>query len=138
VPDSDAMTTPRLFHTATLLPTHQVLLTGGFAEFTLSGFPSQNSAETWSYGAVGLLHELQQTVVRFNLQQGIENSLDAKLDAVSNVLDDINENNDIAGVNALYAFISAVEAQRGNKITDEQADQLIGAAEAIILQLSGV
>ena len=72
-----------------------------------------------------------------NLQQGIANALDAKLDAVSKVLDDVNENNDVAAVNALGAFINAVEAQRGGKITDADADALIAQAQAIIALLSG-
>jgi hypothetical protein len=81
--------------------------------------------------------ELIADVVSLNLQQGIENSLDAKLETVAKVLDDINENNDVAAVNALQAFINAVEAQRGNKITEEQADLLVAAAQAIITLLTG-
>ena len=42
------------------------------------------------------------------------------------------EKNDIAAINALGAFMNAVEAQRGNKITDEQADMLIADAQYII------
>lgn len=76
--------------------------------------------------------DLIDLVETFNLQQGIENSLDAKLDAALNALGDINENNDQAAVNSLQAFINAVEAQRGNKITNEQANALIAAAQTII------
>jgi hypothetical protein len=68
----------------------------------------------------------------FNLQQGISNNLDAKLDASLNALNDVNQNNDQAAINSLQAFISSVEAQRGNKITNEQADTLIAKAQAII------
>ena len=67
-----------------------------------------------------------------NLQQGIENSLDSKLDAVSKALDDVNKNNDIAAINALQAFINSVEAQRGKKILDADANALIAAAQEII------
>ena len=35
-------------------------------------------------------------------------------------------------VNKLQAFINAVEAQSGNQLTVEQADQLIAAANRII------
>jgi hypothetical protein len=70
--------------------------------------------------------------VDLNLQQGIENSLDSKLDAAYKALDDLNENNDVAAINAIQAFINAVDAQRGNKISNEQADELITAAQAII------
>jgi len=61
-------------------------------------------------------------VETFNLQQGIENSLDAKLDSALNALSDVNQNNNQAAINSLQAFINAVNAQRGSKITNEQAD----------------
>ncbi len=82
---------------------------------------------------------IQQLIVKvttLNIQQGIANSLDAKLDAVSKALDDVNENNDVAAINALGAFINAIEAQRGNKISDADADALIAAANEIIAMLS--
>jgi PKD repeat protein len=82
------------------------------------------------------INNLVDLVETFNLQQGINNSLDAKLDAALNALDDVNENNDQAAINSLYAFINSVEAQRGNQITNSQADQLVAAAQAIIVYLS--
>jgi len=36
-----------------------------------------------------------------NLQSGIENGLDAKLDAALKAIDDLNENNDVAAINTL-------------------------------------
>ncbi len=36
-----------------------------------------------------------------NLQQGIENAFDAKLDAVIQALDYVNQNNDVAAFNML-------------------------------------
>jgi hypothetical protein len=78
------------------------------------------------------LLELIDTVEKMNLHQGIANSLDAKLDAALNALDDVNQNNDVAALNSLNAFINAVEAQRNNKITNEQADILIEDAQYII------
>lgn len=80
--------------------------------------------------------DLIDLVESFNLQQGIDNSLDAKLEAALNALDDLNENNDVAAINTLSAFINAVEAQRGDKITESQADALVAAAQAIIDYLS--
>ncbi len=71
-------------------------------------------------------------VEEMNLQQGIDNSLDAKLDSALNALDDVNENNDVAAINSLQAFINAVEAQRDNKLTDAQADGLVEEAQKII------
>ncbi len=85
-----------------------------------------------------MVANLIETVSDLNLQHGIENSLDAKLDAVLKALQDLNENNDIAAINALQAFINAVEAQRGNKISDADADILISAAQAIIDRLMAV
>ena len=54
-----------------------------------------------------LIEQLAIDVVLLNLHVGIENSLDAKLDAALNALDDLNENNDVAGCNSLQAFINA-------------------------------
>jgi hypothetical protein len=80
---------------------------------------------------VAAIEGLALAVVEMNLQNGIENSLDSKLDAALNALEDVNVNNDGAACNSLAAFINAVEAQRGNKLTDAQASQLIGAAQEI-------
>jgi hypothetical protein len=76
------------------------------------------------------------TVQAFNLQQGISNSLDSKLSTAVNSLNDINTHNDAAAVNSLQAFINAVNAQRGNKITVAQADALISQANALIAYLN--
>lgn len=84
-----------------------------------------------------LLLDLAQDVIALNLQQGIENSLDAKLDAALHALDAINENNYVAAINTLEAFINAVEAQRGGWIPEADADALICAAQVIIDILSG-
>jgi len=80
--------------------------------------------------------DLAQDVIALNLQEGISNSLDAKLEAAMQALDDINENNDVAAINTLEAFINAVEAQRGNKISEADADALIASAQEIIELLS--
>ncbi len=74
-------------------------------------------------------------VEALNLHQGIDNSLDAKLEAALNALDDVNQNNDVGAINTLEAFINAVEAQRGSKIPEAQADALIALAEEIIFLL---
>jgi hypothetical protein len=83
-----------------------------------------------------LIQDLIDTVTGMNLQQGIDNSLDAKLDAALGALDDVNQNNDAAAINTLQAFINAVEAQRDSKITSAQADILVADAQAIIDLLS--
>jgi len=82
-----------------------------------------------------MIEGLIDTVISLNLQKGILNSLNAKLDTVLAALDDLNENNDVAAINPLNAFINAVEAQRGKEITDAVADYLIPVAQAIIDKL---
>ncbi|MFC1738697.1 nitrous oxide reductase family maturation protein NosD [Planctomycetota bacterium] len=82
-----------------------------------------------------MLGELINQVVGLNLQKGIENSLDAKLDAALKALEDINSNNDVAAINTLDAFINAVEAQSGNKISEANANALIATVQAIFAVL---
>lgn len=86
-------------------------------------------------GPVGLTQDLIVDVVDLNLVNGIANSLDAKLDAVVRVLDDLNENNDVAACNALEGFINAVEAQSGNHISVDDAVALIEDTQQIIALL---
>jgi hypothetical protein len=83
-----------------------------------------------------MVEDLIDLVTSYNLQQGIDNSLDAKLASASDALEDVNANNDAAAVNKLEAFIGEVEAQRGKRITDEQADALGADAQAIIAALT--
>jgi len=66
---------------------------------------------------------------------GVANSLTTKLDAALKILEDGNENNDGAAVGSLGAFIHAVNAQRGKKISEDDADSLIAVAEQIINML---
>jgi len=82
------------------------------------------------------IEALIEAIISLNLQQGISNSLDAKLGAALNALDDVNTNNDVAAINALEAFINAVEAQSGDKIPEADADGLIQAAVNIINMLT--
>ena len=87
-----------------------------------------------------LIYDLIQGVIALNLNAGIADALDAKLDAVMNARDDVNANNDVGAINALYAFINAVEAQRGKQLTDAQADSadsLVAAAQVIMSELGG-
>jgi hypothetical protein len=86
--------------------------------------------------ALGLINGLINDVLMLNLQQGISNSLDAKLSAALQAVDDFNACNDIAAINTFEAFIAAVAAQRGNKIPEDDADELIAAALEIIALLS--
>jgi len=83
-----------------------------------------------------LVAELLEGVGGLELPRGIANSLLAKLDTALQKLEDENENNDVAAINTLGAFINAVEAQRGKKIPEADADALIADAMEIIELLS--
>ncbi len=85
---------------------------------------------------IDLLLDLTENVIDLELQKGIENSLLAKLDTALEKLEDNNENNDAAAINLLEAFINAVQAQRGKKIPEADADALIATAQQIIDLLS--
>lgn len=100
------------------------------------GASSSNTTSVTILTPIQATENLTDLVQTYNLQQGIENSLDTKLDAAIDTLNDLNSNNDAAAINSLQAFINAVEAQRGNKITNEQADILIQKAQTIINRLS--
>jgi parallel beta-helix repeat protein len=82
------------------------------------------------------IQALAVQVMALNLQHGIENELDVKLDAALRALDEINANNDVAAINTLGAFIDAVQAQSGKKISKEDAAALEAAAQEIIDLLS--
>jgi hypothetical protein len=70
-----------------------------------------------------LLRELVAMVVALNLKTGVENSLDGKLQAALQALDDANQNNNAAAMNTLPVFIDAVERQRGIELSDDDADR---------------
>lgn len=84
-----------------------------------------------------LLEDLAEIILTINLQAGIANSLDSKLNTALNALDDTNENNDVAALNSMYAFCNSVEAQRqrGRRLSAAQANQLIDAANRVIAAL---
>ena len=83
------------------------------------------------------LPDLVEFITSLNLQNGIENSLDAKLEAALQALEDVQAGNNKSAINVLSAFIQQVEAQRGNQIPVTDADLLIAEAQEIIDLLSG-
>ncbi len=89
----------------------------------------------WKFDTLPDLESLGQDIDDLELG-GNGNSLLAKLDVASKVLEDDNENNDVAAINSLRAFINAVQAQRGKKIPEADADALIADAQEIINLLS--
>jgi len=82
------------------------------------------------------IYALIGQVLALNLKKGITNSLDSKLSAAVNALDDANQHNDVAAVNALQAFINAVQAQIGGALSPGEAASLIASAQAIIERLA--
>lgn len=79
-----------------------------------------------------LLTELAQAVVALNVQAGISNSLDSKLSNAIAALEDEKRGDKSSAINMLNAFINEVTAQRNLRLTDGQANQLVGMAKAII------
>jgi len=84
--------------------------------------PTQNSRATNT--PFEDIQALISYVVDLNLHSEISNSLDAKLQAVLKVVDDLESNNLIAAANSLDAFKNAVEAQRGKNINNKEANYL--------------
>lgn len=83
-----------------------------------------------------LIEDLVKEVESFNLKQGIENSLDVKLQNASDSLTAENAGLREDAINKFNAFIQAVEAQRGKELTDLQATILVSAANEIIASFS--
>jgi hypothetical protein len=80
--------------------------------------------------------QLADLVMACGLPQGIENGMLQSLDGAIQKLEDDNPNNDLAAIGKLEAFINKVEAQRGKRLSDEQADSLVAAATDIIAEVS--
>ncbi|MEP4484899.1 hypothetical protein [Marinobacter alexandrii] len=78
------------------------------------------------------VNDLIETTTQMNLANGIANAYDSKLTSAFSALNDTNTKNDGAAFNKLYAFIYSVEAQRGGKLTDSEADLLIASAMRVI------
>jgi len=81
------------------------------------------------------IQRLASLVAGYNLQQGIANSLDAKLQNAREALEAANAGQRADAASKLQAFINAVEAQRGKELTVAQADQLISLATRILAVL---
>lgn len=103
----------------------------GYEFSTTIGSPYTVTTDTPS--VLDLIEELGDHVVATNLQHGIENALDSKLDAAADawvsVLDG-STRQDV--INKLESFINNVMAQSGKKIDAGDADALIAEAEFII------
>ena len=135
--------------TSVALPDHTLQL-GDFSgysasRFSVTGFGSPlyvvfgevNSVVGRVVPIEELLTEFAQDVISHDLHAGISSSLDAKLDAMLNALDDVNAQNYVAALNAMSGFSNAVEAQRGKALTQGEANRLIANGQIIIRALGG-
>lgn len=102
----------------------------------LDNFIIEQGVISISQDALELLNDLIQQVTAIDLNSGNKNSLLVKLDSALKILQDGDEDNDALAIHSLQAFINAVEAQRGKKISQEDADDLIVDAQQIIDMLS--
>jgi streptogramin lyase len=109
-------TTPGLY-TVTLTVTDDYGLTSMATSEVMVITPSQATAEL-----ITIVEEME-------LPFGLENSLIKKLEGLIGLL---NKGNEIGAVHKLEDFIDQVEAQRGKKLTDQQASDLIFKAQEII------
>ncbi|MEQ8484693.1 MAG: hypothetical protein RIB46_10040 [Pseudomonadales bacterium] len=82
-----------------------------------------------------MLGDLVSRVLELNLHAGRRNALDARLQNALEALDRAQGGDSPAAIGMLYSFINSVEAQRGRAIPEPEADELIGAAEAVIAVL---
>lgn len=83
-------------------------------------------------GCIDVVCDLADLVKSLDLHHGIENSLVKK---VNNACKKFEKGNINATINQLQAFINQVEAQRGKKISEEDADMLMQFALNAIQQI---
>lgn len=96
---------------------------------------SSGAVYVFPFSVTYFMEALSDEVASVEISENMENHLDNKIEAAVNAITDSNDNNDHAAIKALEAFIKQVEAQRGKKISEEDADTLIAQAEAIIAML---
>jgi hypothetical protein len=77
----------------------------------------------------GMFEDLIDAKEAMGLQDGFETALDATLE---NARESYRDGDDGVAMNQLNAFMNQVEAHRGNRLTEAQADFLAAAAQEII------
>jgi photosystem II stability/assembly factor-like uncharacterized protein len=82
-------------------------------------------------GATDQLSDLIRLVKSFNLQRGIANSLDAKLQNAQDALTAARSGNRSSACNSMSAFVNEAQAQSGRALTVDQASKLIAASRQI-------
>jgi hypothetical protein len=86
----------------------------------------------WQQTPEEAVEEIISETEDLELEEGLENSLVSKL---ANILKSIDSGNNNAAIKQLEAFINQVEALRGKKLTEDEADALIAAAQEVIDKL---
>jgi hypothetical protein len=118
----------------TLTGVAEDFLTGSFGEVV----NAQATVTSLSQTPQEQITDLADQVMSLNNENDIpnfdnySNSLEVKLQNALSALDDVKKGNTNSAVAKLEAFINEVNAQRGNKIADAEADALIAAAQAVI------
>jgi len=119
-------------------PNQDILGSDGIGDtpyaITGGGYDYYPLMEPWSaeFDIGQVINDLIDDVKELGLSAGIENSLVSKLE---NALASWEKGNNNACENKLNAFINQVEALSGNKLTEEEANALIDAAQNIINNL---
>jgi hypothetical protein len=83
------------------------------------------------------LQNLMNIIQTIDARQGIQTSLNAKLQAAQDALTAANGGSGSDAVHVLEAFINEVQAQQGKRITDSDANELITLATQIINRIQG-
>jgi uncharacterized hydantoinase/oxoprolinase family protein len=96
-----------------------------------AGNSMSGSFQVLVQAAAAQVSNLVALVQSFNLAQGIENSLDSKLQNVLAALNAAEDGNATSACGQLGAFINETSAQSGKKLTEAQANTLIAAAQQI-------
>jgi hypothetical protein len=104
---------------------------------TITPTPTATATPTPTPTPTPTIATLISTVEALNLQQGITNSLDMKLSDAQDALNATNSGLYSSAISKLNAFINEVEAQRGTKLTNAQADALHTYAANLITLLQG-
>ena len=94
------------------------------------------SADIASISPEEMIENLVDEIDGMNLPRRIKHSLTTSLDTAMRVLEDSNQQNDVAAINTIESFIHKIEAQRDKRIPEEVADDLITKAQDIIVVLS--
>jgi hypothetical protein len=120
----------RVIHIENCVPV-DVTSSRDFASRTICASVTSLSPFVIVKGATDQLTHLIRLARSFNLQRGIENSLDAKLQDAQDALTAVRAGNRSSACNSMAAFINEAQAQSGRALTVAQANQLIAAARQI-------